>query len=523
VNRALAAVIGLAALGACQPRQWLVQVATDTSAPIWGDRVLVEVLDEEGNLACDGCQREFAVENASFPLTFGVSPTPGNANRVLRVRGRFYRAAQAPAGVPIGTELIDHIGVLPSLNDGGGLLGGSSRRVVLPLLSFCYNTPSDVQAHKTCRYVEQDSGAYRLTYDADEAELSNSALELLQPGYFYQRFVVHCSDRPAPAGMVCVEGEGFLLGSAESVGVDTDFPTQPSSTRQPRLSLFLDRDEVTVETVRKIATALKLGPKDLMTRGSAGVPDSCTYLGPHDASHDALPINCISRSAAAAVCRHLGKHLPDEGQWELAARNGARGTRYPWGEEAPTCERSIVGVMAACPRQGPLAGGAPADVTASGIRNLGGNLSEWVDGILVSYGDGCWTEFGQAPFYDGDCAYETNTVGWNGPWPHRGGAWDRRASSSVGFARFSSPDGGPSPSIGFRCAETVPTCADVCKDYSKCYRAAHPGHRGSGSCEQECQELLLASQDILRLCDYTYSLDEDCSAFVACEGVVSAD
>jgi hypothetical protein len=457
-------------LGGCR-QQWTVYVVTNVVLPIWGDRVLVEVFDQNGQL-CDGCRREFEVTKESFPLTFGVAPPDGNLDPRLRVRGRLYRSSQlGPDGLPTDAQ-IDFLGILPSLRSG-------SQESLLPLLNDCYKKPSDLAAGKTCRFVPPE---YTFEYAADIGEMPEAYeayLELYKPGsaYFYEGA---CSDYPTPAGMACLPVEGYLMGSARSEGVDTDYPPVPEVIQQPVFPLYNDRDEMTVGTLRTVID--QLPPGGVLERGRPGVPAECTYQS--DGSTDELPVNCISVAAARAACAALGKYLPSESDWEHAARNGARGTRFPWGEEPPTCERSWVSAdPARCPRTGPTANPPDGDVSEYGIRNLGGNLSEWTEGTLLDYTAECWNVL----LDDRACFLEVLVP----PFPHRGGSWDRRASSAAGFARFASYDGAPSPSIGLRCAYQPIQCPEICQQLQGC-SPAFP------DCLAQCQALTAKSLSILR-------------------------
>ncbi len=101
------------------------------------------------------------------------------------------------------------------------------------------------------------------------------------------------------------------------------------------------------------------------------------------------PANCVDLASARAWCIAQGADLPTDRQWLLAASGGRR--RYPWGDEAAQRVRRRV-----CPRDRRAEGGlydaddgwartAPvgsfrAGDTPAGVRDLGGNVSEWVLG-----------------------------------------------------------------------------------------------------------------------------------------------
>jgi formylglycine-generating enzyme required for sulfatase activity len=168
------------------------------------------------------------------------------------------------------------------------------------------------------------------------------------------------------------------------------------------------------------------------------------------------PVVQVTWEGAARYCRDQGGRLPTEAEWELAAR-GPEGARFPWGDEPPRCEGVVFGRVAdkACPGQvpGPAAvGSAPQDVTALGLRDLGGNVAEWVQDAFLPRYPPC-----PGPCKDPLVRPEDVVAGAsNGGEPSlrvvRGGAWYRAAeaarSAGRGRARWDQVQG----DIGFRCA-----------------------------------------------------------------------
>ena len=157
-----------------------------------------------------------------------------------------------------------------------------------------------------------------------------------------------------------------------------------------------------------------------------------------DAGLEDHPVAEVTWAGAVAYCRWRGARLPTEAEWEAAAR-GLEARRYPWGDEAPTQERAVVGLPSG--KTLPV-GSRPRGATPQGVLDMAGSLAEWTSTLYRPYpyraddGREDPTAPGERVTRGGDYVFQ--------PGPEHLLAWQR-----VGFSRR--PSSGHRH-IGFRCA-----------------------------------------------------------------------
>lgn len=264
-------------------------------------------------------------------------------------------------------------------------------------------------------HVVTEAGDVAVSVDRGGVDAASDVTDAMDAGE--RDVAVDVVPSPCPAGMVLIPAGEFDMGSTMAKN------EQP--VHRVRLSAFcIDRTEVTVAAYRACPTTACTEPRSI---------GACNWGRSDREDH---PINCVDRSQAQGFCRWRGSDLPTEAQWEYAAR-GTGGRLYAWGEDAPSSRACWSGVAM---RQGTCpAGAVEGDVSPFGVRDLGGNLTEWVRDLYGPYGADTFTD-PRGPATGADFVT-------------RGGAWDDDVEARLRAARRD----GNNPILqayvfGFRCA-----------------------------------------------------------------------
>ena len=163
-------------------------------------------------------------------------------------------------------------------------------------------------------------------------------------------------------------------------------------------------------------------------------------------NHPKMPVVAISWHEAASYCEWLSRatsqsyRLPSEAEWERAARGGAEGSLYPWGDTPPELLPDYVRRWKSGPE--PVGLYPP---NSYGLYNLGDNVHEWcVDWYDADY-------YGYSP--------ERNPQGPAnaGRRASRGGSWRHQIKVSRTAARSSIPPEFRYTDYGFRLARSSNT------------------------------------------------------------------
>jgi len=214
--------------------------------------------------------------------------------------------------------------------------------------------------------------------------------------------------------MVAIPAGNFWMGCNNCAG-STVNETCCGSNEHPYHEVSLDAYEI---DRTEVTAAQYLACKNAGKCSAAGSGSYATYNVPGKEDH---PVNYVNWSQAGAYCLWAGKQLCTEAQWEKGARGGceknggagnckAQSRKYPWGNDAPTCE---LAVMPGCPGDTqPVCSVSPAGDSPYGLCDMAGNVWEWT------------ADWYQKDYYcDGPGASGDQNCPACGSWPGSPGAW----------------------------------------------------------------------------------------------------
>jgi formylglycine-generating enzyme required for sulfatase activity len=148
----------------------------------------------------------------------------------------------------------------------------------------------------------------------------------------------------------------------------------------------MDRDEV---TVKDWAVFLNAVGGDVHHHPLQGVEWTGTLFEAATGRSD-YPINHVNWYDATVFCAWTGKRLPTEAEWERTAKGpDDEARRWPWLEGGPDCSKTVFYTdYTLCePGPAPVGSRSPDGDSEEGVRDLSGNVAEWVSDWYERYED----------------------------------------------------------------------------------------------------------------------------------------
>lgn len=385
------------------------------------DTLRIEVLAEDRTVLD---VRQVAIGSTEdLPFSFGIASELGDR---VDVRVRAFRAALATAGQTATASSPDPVAVLDPFRE---LTVDRMVRLTMPAAGI---GRVNVTLHGECVGVPNSFGETEITTCVDDpgqpapstSGVVEGSKEETEAGSWWRVATVPCAGTP-PVGARCVPGGLSIIGDPLFVARnELEYDALPA--RMTFLSpMFMDETEMTVG-----------GLRDLIERNYTGpLPDPKEIDGSSDQycsfdpdSADDLPLNCVSKEAAYAMCVARGGQVPTEAQWDHAARGRGGRRVFPWGNELPACCTSAFGRSpgAGCDGAGPVAVGThlgsddcDGDVSRDGIADLAGSLAELTRDSIGAYDDPCWhtgpSAISEDPICEGDDLSVARGASWAMP------------------------------------------------------------------------------------------------------------
>ncbi len=239
-----------------------------------------------------------------------------------------------------------------------------------------------------------------------------------------------------PEGMVLIPATRYTMGCDPEHNNGYSCPTDELPQHEVSLSEFaIDINEVTnAQYAACVAAGACVAPVTIASQAREDYFTNAEYAN--------FPMINVKWEEAQAYCTWAGKRLPNEAEWELAAR-GTTPKAFAWGDDAPDCTKANIyhnASMSACVGDTVAVGSYPDGASEFGVMDMTGNVWEWV---ADNYVEG----FYSLSSAENPLAEEANQVN-----VVRGGGWAsnwlavRVTSRAYDLSLYSGPD------LGFRCA-----------------------------------------------------------------------
>jgi formylglycine-generating enzyme required for sulfatase activity len=290
--------------------------------------------------------------------------------------------------------------------------------------------------HQLFREGQPLNGTVTLSY-LDRQEIAQGRML----ARFFQRARQGSSrDVPLSLEMVRVPKMSFVMGTddARVNSLMSRFNTKRRElflaevpTRKSTVQAFsIDRTEVSNRAFKRFIDTHPEWSRDRLPKDRHNGEYLKTWSNDKYPNGEAdLPVTFVTWDVASAYCQSLGKRLPKEAEWELAAGRGAT-AEFPWGDESPDSSKANFS-------QSGLGKPAPVATYPSfhGLFDMAGNVWEFVEER--------WTT-----------DYSSTKTASSDRRVIRGGSFGGSPVNLRVRYRDSHPDLGAGPHVGFRCTRS---------------------------------------------------------------------
>ena len=172
--------------------------------------------------------------------------------------------------------------------------------------------------------------------------------------------------------MISIEGGTFQMGRNDVAWNDLDlgdqYPAHPVTVKPFKIS----KTEVSNKEYAEFVKAAGHAPPGSWNKGKLSE------------DQEEMPVTFVSLNDAKAYTDWISKRdkkicrLPTEEEWEFAARNGAKQTNFPWGDDWRENSANVATAKVA------KVGSSPEE-TLTGVKDMLGNVIEWTSSKYALY------------------------------------------------------------------------------------------------------------------------------------------